>query len=786
MTPPFRIRLPSVSTYLSWTLLLLPIETTAATAADADWKQNARAGQCRGSYVEPEVEGMQDSAVRASAISAMSVRDQSTTLTGDVEIHRGDQQLNADFATIDTETEIYTAEGNIKLRQPGMLLHGDHIAGNLFKDTAAIDSASFLLHQSRVRGSATRLSKDADNNLVIESGSFTTCEPDSNTWKIEGKSVTLRTGEGYGVARDLTLRVKDVPVAYLPWLRFPIDDRRQSGFLTPSVGQDSDRGTDIAIPYYFNLRPNLDATYTLRNIWKSGLMHEGEVRYLNRHSENLVALAFLPSDDVFDDRELIDVEEFDEQDRWLAHINHRGHYGRWSSRINYTAVSDIDYLHDLGGFTATRTDFDRALGQSDTPALLRSGVLAWDQDNWGAKLELRSFQELNQARTEQYAVLPRLSVFGARSYGLARLSGQVQMTEFDRSDAAPQGSRLVVDSSARLPIRRPWGFLTPSVRLIHRKYDLDNVSPQVRDSASLTTTLASIDAGLIFERETMISGQRLLQTLEPRLFYLYAEEDFQDDLPSFDSTPITPNFNNLFREFRFTGYDRIGDADQLALGLSSSFYTDSGQRLVTMSLGQIFHFSDREVNYGLTSGVDPAADTSPVFTSITGRYRGMDINAYYEWDSESSRSNRGFVSLKYRNARDTIFNITYTLTDRSVQRNRLIRNEEETDISFILPLSASWNLIGRWNYGWDEKQTIESLVGLEYNDCCWKARVVFRRHLEEPRILGTGFPVQYFTDRRADSGIYFEFQLKGLASLGGRLDSLIGDAIPGYAAGRRL
>lgn len=782
MPPFFQNTLKAIAPMLC-VLLALPVTVSASTAAESDWRVSDKSGQCRGRYVEPALP--ESDVVTASADSALQVRDHSTTLTGDIEINHNRQELKADFVTIDAATEIYTAEGDISLRQPGLLLKGEKIGGNLLTSTAAIDSASFLMHQNRVRGTARRISRREDDSLLIENGNFTTCEPDSNTWAIGGDSIELKTRKGYGIARDVTLRIRDIPVAWFPWLRFPTDERRQSGFLVPSIGQDSDGGTDIAIPYYFNLKPNLDATYTLRNIHRRGTMHEAEGRYLNRHSENLLAVAFLPSDDIYDSREFVTPgQDFSAQDRWLAHFAHRGRFGNWSSRVNFSSVSDIDYFHDLSSFTSTRTHFDRALGQSDNPAILRTGSLSYDRDHWGAELEMRSFQQLNQRPSEQYEVLPRLSLYGNHQLAELQLTGSVQFTEFDRRDTAPEGSRLVADGSISLPLRKPWGYAVPRIRTIHRNYDLSGTAT---DNVSLNTVLSSVDMGLIFERQTRFRGLALRQTLEPRLFYLHAEEDFQATLPSFDSTPVTPSFNSLFRNVRYTGYDRIGDANQVSLGLTTRYYSMKGTQLFSGSIGQIFYFEDRQVNFGLTPGVDPTSDTSPLFVALNTKINHLDIRGAYEFDSEHGRSNRGYVSLKYRHPSNALFNFTYTLTDTDVQRDRLTRNAEETDLSFFLPLGSNINLIGRWNYGWDDEQTIESLLGLEYNDCCWKARIVFRRNLEEPRLIGLtvpGQPTRFMTDRRADSGIYFEFQLKGLASLGGRLDSLIRDSIPGFIGDR--
>ncbi len=774
-------------------LVLASGQAYASTAASEDWSDGP-AGVCRGQYVEPTFEAGGDDSLDASADSAEYVIDQVTTLTGNVELRRNEQILKSDTATINTETEAFEATGNVVLRQPGLLIHGDKISGNLFEDTAIIDSASFLIHQRRLRGSAGQINKTNENSLLIRDGEFTTCEPGDTTWTLKSDEIALHSEKGYGVAKDVSLRVKGVPIGYLPYIRFPINESRQSGFLLPSVGQDSDGGTDIALPYYFNLAPNYDATYTLRSIWKRGLMHEGEFRFLNSYSTNIIAGTYLPSDDEYDDRDVIDTtqpDDFSQRDRWLVNVSHRGRKGPWSSRINYTSVSDIDYLRDLGGFTNTDADVDLALDRSDSPALLRAGNLNYRSRHWSSTLELRSYQELNQINTPQFEVLPRLSVRGDQRFDFAstqaEVSGLFQATEFDKPDStAVVGTRIVADLKAQLPYRKSWGFVIPGVRYIHRSYSLDNTAAGARDDISLSTSMASLDAGLLFERNTRFFGRSVRQTLEPRVHLLFAEEDFQDDLPEFDTTYLTPDFESLFRDNSYTGYDRIEDARRVALGVTSRFANPrTGKEFLAVNLGQAFYSRDRDVTPLSIPGVDPTADTSPVFLSVESRLDRVTLSASYEYDTEESRSNRGHLSLRYVAANDALFNLNYIMTDETQQRIGRARGDEETDVSFAWPLgqSGKWQLVGRWNYNLDDKQTIESLFGVEYNDCCWKARVVFRRNLDEPRrlvVVSPGSAPELIVDRRADSGIYFEFQLKGLASLGGRLDNLLRNAIAGY------
>ncbi len=783
---------------LFFSFFAFSVPVLANSAAETDWRLSSKPGQCQGEYIDGLIRtGIaenidNDQSIRASSDSALHVTDHSTTLTGNVSVQQGSQLLNGDFFTMDAQTESYTVEGNVQLRQKGLLIQGARVEGNFYSGSAAIDSASFLLHDSHLRGTATSLGKDERDTLTITEGEFTTCEPDSNTWAIRGKEIELISSEGYGVARHVTLRIKDVPVAYSPYFRFPIDDSRQSGFLWLAVGQDSDGGTDVAIPYYFNISPNLDATYTLRSIWKRGIMHEGELRYLNNYGENLVAGTFLPSDDQYDERDQItpaNVSGFDKQDRWLGHFSHKGRTGPWSSSVNYTSVSDIDYLDDLGGFTNTNSNFDNALDTANSPALLRTGAITYTTESWRSNLELRSFQQQNQIQRKQYEILPRLTVAGSKSFGLIKSSALLQATVFEKSaDIEPEGSRVVADVSTSAPFHNSWGYITPRLRYIHRSYNLDNELPGSRDDAIINTGLASLDMGLTFERRTSIGNKGFHQTLEPRLYYLYAEDKFQDDLPVFDSLIITPSYDGLFRQNRYAGYDRVGDANQIALGITTRYLDETtGAQRLSFSAGQIFYMDDRTVNDADFIGNNPLDDTSPVFISLEAQAKRLGLRASYEHDTENNRSNRGSIALRYISDSDAIFNFSYSMVDKLQQRT--LRYREETDLSFRWPLGRTnaWSLVGRWNYGWDEGQTIESLFGVEYNDCCWKTRVVFRRNLKEPRIIAISAPgsaTEFVKDRRADSGIYFEFQLKGLASLGGRLDNLLHNSIPGYNPGR--
>jgi len=337
----------------------------------------------------------------------------------------------------------------------------------------------------------------------------------------------------------------------------------------------------------------------------------------------------------------------------------------------------------------------------------------------------------------------------------------------------------------------PWGYIKPQVDLVYRKYELTNTPLNVAPSPAITIPRFSLDAGLYFDRFFEFGRHKLQQSLEPRIFFLNVPAKNQDDLPQFDAGRLTAGFAQLFRTNRFNGRDRIGDARQISLGITTRFLDeDSGRQFFEASIGQIHYLKDREVLFQPTAVGDPTAPRSPLISDARlSLANGLDISGSFEWEPAVDRSNRGNFSLKYVSGERKIFNLSYIYTSPAVQPVGQFQSAEESDLSFIWPVKGGWSAIGRWNFSWNLDQTIESIVGIEYNDCCWKSRLVFRRFLKEPRTITVfvddpaspgGISAISQTILPVDRGIFFEFQFKGLATLGRRLDLLLEQAIAGY------
>ena len=793
-------------------LLSLPLTTLAGqaeppkTAAQLDWVPASRltptekanlSWYCSGVYREPPpATGIPDGFVRALANQSDYVAGEQTELYGNVQIAQQYRLIESPHVKLDSGQQHATIDGPLIIRDKGLTLTGEHAESNLEDGSGEVDQATFLLHLPRLRGEAKRIERLKSTDLVISNGSFTRCEPGSNVWSLHGKKIRLEPRTGFGTARDVTIRIKNFPLAYIPYMRFPIDDKRHTGFLMPSFGYEHIGGTDISVPVYFNLAPEYDLTWEPRSLWKRGLINTVQFRFLAGSSTNEINAAYIARDGVYDPRTVINpTTPFEKKDRWLLNLHHTGGWSsRWKSTVDYTAVSDIDYLRDIGGDIGSPAvnqyvnSVDQTLTSQRSAALNRLGEISYRGDQWNTSVSAQGFQSLSQTAAPQYQLLPQVNSAFNDQFGPFDTGLVMQYTSFDKNTngitgpLAILGQRGVADAAVSWRKGTTWGYVQPRLDLVHRAYQLRDTPTGYDTHPVSTIPRMSLDAGLYFDRFFEFKNHALQQTLEPRIYYLYVPAKNQDQLPQFDASLLTPGFDQLFRNNRYNGWDRIGDADQVSLGLTTRVLDQqSGTQYLQMSLGQIYYFRDRQVIFNPGKVYNPAAPRSPLFWQA--RYSlpsGLDINASYEWEPSANRSNRADFSLHYVSGERRIFNISYIYTNPDIQPVAQFQPTKQTDLSLVWPVHGNWSMIGRWNFGWDLNQTIESIVGVEYNDCCWMSRLVFRHFLKEPKTVTISGVTS--TQTPHDTGIFFEFQLKGLATLGRRLTLLLEEAIPGYSA----
>jgi len=695
---------------------------------------------------------------KLSADSAELTKDGVSTFRGNVVITRADQRLLADAVDYDREKESALAKGNVSLEDNSIAIRGDELKLNLKEDKSRVSQADFDLYDRHARGTADSLRRDGVKNTTrLKNTTYTTCPAGNSDWELNADKIKLLHNEGIGIAENVSVNFKGIPFFYSPVLTFPIDDRRKSGILTPTFGNSDESGAEFAIPYYWNIAPNRDATITPRILSKRGLQLGGEYRYLSQpsagviSSEGIISAEYLASDN-----------EFNDEDRYLfSYKNNSQFTSRFRATADLNYVSDDEYFEDLGN----------NITLTSTTHLERRLDATYSGDFWSLTGRLQGYQTLDDtiARTSRpYERLPQV-VFNANlpdqhfglDYGL-----RAEAVHFNRDDSVT-GTRYDLSPSVSLPLRNSYGFITPKIGLRYTSYSLDNTFAGSNDSPDRSVPIFSVDSGLYFDRETSFGGRAITQTLEPRLYYLNVPKRSQNNLivdeqgqsVVFDSGLFDFSFDQLFRENRFSGADRIGDANQLTAALTTRFIDQaSGIERASASIGQIYYFEDREVT--LPNGLVEDDNSSDIVAEVSARFtRSLSARAGLQWDPHSRETEKGVVSVRYQSADDQILNFAYR------QRTNLL---EQTDFSVSWPINRQWSAVGRWNYALDQERTIDAFAGLEYESCCWIVRVVGREFIND------------LSQDDENFALMFQLELKGLSSFGDRVKKFLGRGILGY------
>jgi len=734
-----------------------PAENVTETTESKSATQ-ASAGYCfaRPQRIQPEVTSTTQKPVSVDADDA--VMDDSSgiaSFSGNVILVDNEQTLVADQLTYDTNTEDVEASGNLSYQRPDMYLVGESAKMNLKDETGQVTAASYKIPSSNARGKSGALQMMGNGVTVYKEASYTTCDEGNDDWVFNAAEVTLNENTGVGTARNMKLYFMDTPLLYLPWATFPIDERRKSGFLTPSIGSSDSTGFDISAPYYLNLAPNYDTTITPRIMRKRGVQLEGEFRFLNDINDLVLNAEILPDDNEYsgnDSRGAVSlVQEVSFNERLKGALN-----------LNY--VSDDDYLEDLGG----------SLAVTSTRYLKREGRLDYNGD-WfsltGRALQYQTIDKSIAAADEPYKLLPRISFYSNREIiEDLYLDVPLQYTYFDHA-LKVDGSRLDVNPSLTYSWNRSWGFLKPKASLRYTSYELDNRAPGLSSSVDRTTSTFSLDSGLLFERTASWFGHNTTQTLEPRAYYVFTPGENQDDIPLFDTRTYDFGIGSLFRENRFTGADRVGDANQLTLAVTSRWLDDlTAHQYLAVTLGQIFYLDDREigdVSYYEDSTVRTSTttalsdDTSSYVATLESKpFRYWSFNAGLQWDSDLIDDvEKSFVRVRYLDNERRLFSARYQHDSA---------NSEYTKLSAYWPVAANTTLVGHSYYSIDQDRSIEAVLGVEHgSSCCWRFRALAR---------------DYQANASDENNLSFmlQLELRGLTSFGDDVDAYLERTIEGF------
>lgn len=726
--------------------------------------------------VRPEVtDTLEEGDIHVLADRANLTDQGISRLRGNVQITRDQQQVTANEVDYDKDDDSADLAGDVKFWDSAIYLEGESAHLDFEDGTGNMNSATYQLVGDRGRGNADQLFMDLGSRTRGTRMSYTTCDPEqegfdlrSNAWRISASSIDLNHDTDYGSARNVVLRIKDVPVLYLPYLSFPLSDKRKSGFLAPGLGSTNNHGFEILTPYYWNIAPHMDATLTPRWLTDSGVMGMGEFRYLLDRGEGQANVEYLPDDD-----------KFGNQDRSLIGFTHKQAFARNANMfLTYNRVSDDQYLEDFGSqLRVTATRF-----------LERRADFSYRGGWWNVGARVQDFQITDDSvdpASEPYQRLPAISFGMAPWRGKNKLN--VAMTGhvayFNRDNdifvSEVNGGRLNLHPSISYPMETRSTYLNPKLGVHMTQYDLSDTGPY-DTSPSRILPHASIDAGVFLEREFEFAGGDYVQTLDPHVYYLYIPDDDQEDIPVFDTAIANAGFVAMFRDNRFTGLDRIGDANQLALGVTSRIIDrQNGADLGYVRFGQQYFFSDQDViRLRLRRDGTLVADgrtTSDFLGPVLSEFgvnlaRDLQFRGEWQWDPNENITNKLSGRMSYRPEDGRVLNLAYHVRRAApgVVRRRNV-DVDQSDVSFRWPLRPQLSVVGRWNYAVPEAKTLELFGGIEYESCCFGIRAVARRFLNN-------------LDGDFSTGVFLQIELKGLGGIGRNAVDFLNQRIPGYEA----
>ncbi len=687
--------------------------------------------------LDPAANNSDDGEIKVSADALETLDDRTMRFTGSVSLQQGDQSITANQIKIFDQPRRIEASGSIEALTGEFRLQAKSAELDADSESSRFLDVNYEFSPRHAYGSAQRITQKG-KVLSLDGASYSTCLPSKRDWEFTAGHIKLDPGLGIGYATNALFKFKSVPFIYLPAITFPINNKRRSGVLVPSFRNADETGTEVITPFYWDISPAQDLQITPRFMSRRGAMLQNKYRYLGNEFAGEIRLDYLNDDKLFN------------QDRYFYALKHKHQLARrWRIDLKGSVISDNDYFADFSGGLTTAA----------TTHLERKADFIFASRHLQGLLRAQAFQTVDDSialNDRPYQRLPQISLEGLAplNHEFANLSMNADFTRFIHP-SLPDASRLNLAPTINLSWITPGAYIKPALSWHITRYDFYRQQNEIPSSLTRDIPVASIDSGLFFERTTQ-SGD--IHTLEPRLYYLNAPFRQQDNIPIFDSDEPAFIFSSLFRDNRFSGLDRIGDANQMTLALSSRVLKKTdGRQKFSASIGQIYYFDKQRVTLpGETRNTENRSDLAAELAfkpDAKWSMRGSLIS-----DNKLDSARVATARVRYRNGGNKIFNLEH----------RFHRDDDidQTNLSAVWPINRNWRFLGRWLYSHESRDDLEVLTGLEYESCCWKARLLNRRYVIND-------------EGEYNDSIYVQLVLKGLASLGTG-NSVLETSIPGY------
>jgi LPS-assembly protein len=679
-----------------------------------------------------------------SSTDAHLLSDGSLELDGDVIVHSGDRLLQARHATVDPTRNLFGLDGEVVFADSLARIYGQ--TGSYVQSTgfAQLNNTQFELVKQMGRGEALQIQVPRPGLIDLQQVTYTTCPKGDSDWQLRATLVELNTDTQRGIGHDARIEFEGVPIMYLPWISFPLSDARLSGFLFPTIGNSSRSGPSLTIPWYWNIAPNQDLTLEPTIYTNRGEDLGVEYRTLSVENMGTAQVDYMP-----EDRTTGTNRSYEKVDDVLNLPD------QWRLQLHAMNVSDTAYFDDFSqGTQPTSTVY--------LPRLLSAG---YRDDRWQTEISMLQFQTLDLTLPDNerpYAQLPRIdtiATFGSSGGLRADISGE--LVDFTH-DVGVTGWRADVQPMLSWDLTRPGYYLRPSVAWDLTGYRLENTVPGTSDAPTRNLPIVTVDSALQFVRDPV--GSNLLITLEPRLYYVYIPYRDQSTLPVFDSGLPDANTVTLFRPNRYVGLDRIGDANELTLGLTTRmFQSSTGLRYLSATIGEGFYFEQPRVDLP-TAPLTPGLRSDAVADIDLTAYKNWTVLYTLAWNPELSQTDQSEVGLQYRPAGNEVVNLGYRFNRGSM---------EQVDASVAWPISRRWDVYARSVYSILDRQALDNFAGFQYHGACWGLRLLVRKAVTTTPTHQIG---------AYDTTEFLELELNGLSSVGNGAGAFLQSSIQGYSA----
>ena len=693
--------------------------------------------------------------------STLEIRADSQSQTGEeflaegnAEAERQSDMLKADKIKYYTNTKNVSASGNVGYFNEEISVYSESAEYQGMDSDVTFSKAKYFRNKNSGSGLSETIIVKKNKDIYLEDATYTACNINDPDWELTSTSTKLFDKDERGHSYNMLLKYKNIPIFYSPFMSYPLTDKRQSGILTPSFGSSGDSGTALSVPYYFNLAKNYDATVQVTSLSDRGVLFDNEFRYLGHNKTvSLINFAHLENDDEYgDDRYIYKIDD----NRTLYNTLASDSSGFIGSMINtdlsYSRVSDQDYFNDFGNSLST-------VSQSSVKREIRvSGETYTDENIYSYELSSLSYQPSRTGVAEQYETVPSFK-FNFKNKNISEFNYNIKASidKFEHKDNSKvEGTRYLIYPSIEIPSISDGWEVTPKFGIRHIDYSLDN---NTEDPKSKTTAIASLRGKLYFDK---FVGDKLY-TLEPEAYLLYIPVGNQDSNPLFD-TGLKEFKYSLLSENRFYGEDRINDAKQISLALTHRVIDESsGDELFTGTIGQLIYFDDRDVH--LTDNTKSHSDASNIIGLMTTRLsNNSSLSVGSVWNPHKGHGMRNNIRYRYNNSSSSmnkLFNADY----------RYFRGKgEEIDLSGVYSFNTQFSIIGKYNYSFsnsrrDVEDLIDTMIGMEYDSCCYSLKIVAR---------------DYWTGTKKDNALFIEFLPKGLTTTNNKTSALLRRGIYGY------